>query len=674
MSPEQASGEPVDFRSDQFSLGTILYEALSGEKPFQRKTAAETMSAIIREDPKPLAALRSDAPAPVRWIVERCLAKDPEERYASTRDFARDLAGVRDHISEVASGEAAASTQAIPRIRSRRAAALASMVLILLIGLVGGWLVASTRKGPKTTAPTFRRLTFRSGGLGNARFTPDGQTIVYGATWVGEPRGLFAVRPESPESRSFDIEADIIAVSSTGEMAVLLELNPLFGTLARVPFAGGVPRPAVEGVPYASADWSADGKELALVRVVEGRYRLEFPLGKVIYDEGPSPNAPRFDPSGDNIAFFQRGRGNTGSVMVIRRTGEGVREIASGFELPGGAPCWTPDGKEVWFSGTPEPGKPSGLYAADLAGRVRLVAQMPGELELDDISRDGRVLIAHHTLMGTMRALAAGESGERDLTWLDQPVPADISPDGKTVLFTETGEGGGKTSSVYLRSIDGSSPPARLGDGQALAFAPDGKSVLVGHPGSADRFSVLPTAAGEPKTIALTGFEVVDVAAWLPDGKEFIFGGKETGKEWRIYRQGMSGGKPRPISPEGVRIPGFVTGPVTPDGRWFFGARGPGRWFRFPIEGGEAVPIAGLAPGEFPTRWASDRSLWVRRSTSGEVWRQDLVTGRRTAGRKIVPPDAVLGVRRLVMTPDGRSYVYGALRAHSVLYVVEGFR
>ena len=104
MSPEQASGEPVDFRSDQFSLGSMLYEMTTGKKAFQRKTAAETLSAIIRDEPEPVAKLRPDLPTPVRWILERCLAKDPEERYGSTRDLARDLASIRDHISEVRAG------------------------------------------------------------------------------------------------------------------------------------------------------------------------------------------------------------------------------------------------------------------------------------------------------------------------------------------------------------------------------------------------------------------------------------------------------------------------------------------------------------------------------------------------------------------------------------------
>src|SRR5512143_2299375 len=100
MSPEQASGRPVDFRSDQFALGSILYEMATSKRAYQKNTGAETRTAIIRDEPEPVAQVNPKAPAPFRWIVERCLAKDPDERYASTRDLARDMANVRARASE----------------------------------------------------------------------------------------------------------------------------------------------------------------------------------------------------------------------------------------------------------------------------------------------------------------------------------------------------------------------------------------------------------------------------------------------------------------------------------------------------------------------------------------------------------------------------------------------
>src|SRR5262245_47948467 len=111
MSPEQALGNALDFRSDQFSLGSMLYEMATGRKAFARKSGPETMTAIIREEPEPIASASPTTPAPLRWIVERCLSKEPQDRYAATQDLARDLAGIRDHLSEasLSAGRAAAA-------------------------------------------------------------------------------------------------------------------------------------------------------------------------------------------------------------------------------------------------------------------------------------------------------------------------------------------------------------------------------------------------------------------------------------------------------------------------------------------------------------------------------------------------------------------------------------
>ena len=437
MSPEQASGQPLDFRSDQFSFGSILYEITTGQKAFARKTAAETMSAIIREEPEPLGKLRPELPPPLRWIVERCLAKDPEERYASTRDLARELAGVRDHISEVSSGaEALIGTPGRP---GRRLMPLLAAGLVLA-GLVAGAVVAvNLWKRPPAQAPSFHRLTFRSGQTGNARFAPDGQTIVYGATWKGEPERMYSTRLDSPESRPFDFsEADILAISSSGEMALLLGDNQGRGVLARAPLAGGAAREVVVGVPYASADWTPDGRELAVVRIVEGKGRLEFPIGKVIVETTDDLYSPRFSPRGDSIAFFSQSA-DSRSLAVVDVSGKGKKILSAGWSDVTGVPCWNPNGSEIWLTAAAGPGQASALYAVDLTGKRRLVTRVPGSLELDDISRDGRVLVAHHTIVRIVVGLVPGQEKERDLSWLDGSVPADLSPDGKTLVFTETG-------------------------------------------------------------------------------------------------------------------------------------------------------------------------------------------------------------------------------------------
>jgi Tol biopolymer transport system component len=677
MSPEQASGQRLDFRSDQFSLGSILYEVTTGSRPFSRKTAAETMSAIIRDEPEPLGKLRPEIPPPLRWIVERCMAKDPEERYASTRDLARDLAGVRDHISEI-SGSAEASLAASAR-PGRRLQPLLLAAGTLAVGIaVGGVAVKSLGKGA-ARAPSFHRLTFRSGNIHNARFAPDGQTIVYGATWVGEQPRLYLTRLGSPESQPFDYPgADILSISSSGEMAILLEQRTGRNVLARVALTGGAAREVVEGVPYASADWAPDGKDLAIVRQAGDTLRLEYPIGKVILESAEEGIMfPRFSPRGDQIAFYYQVAGGSYSLAVLGASGKEKRTLAGGWNDITGAPCWAPNGREIWIT-VARQGETETLYTVDLSGKLRLVMRVPGNLELEDISRDGRVLAAHHTIIRTLAGLPPGEEKQRDLSWLDGSIPADLSADGKTLVFTETGEGSGEKPGVYLRRTDGS-PALRLGEGTAIALSPDGKSVLVSVRsvgGNADSLVLLPTGAGQPRPLKNDRLEFFGGGAWLPDGKRIVFAANEKGHQARIYVQDVEGGLPRPIAPERTWIrPG--TSPVSPDGKWVFSFWQGEKTLLYPIEGGEPHPVAGLEPQETPIQWSADgRSLYVhvRLGNPNKVWQLDPAGGSRRLLREILPIEPVTGLPQLLISRDGKSYVYGTFRASSELYVVEGLK
>src|SRR5512144_9867 len=179
MSPEQARGAEVDFRSDQFSFGSILYEMASGRRAFQRESPPETMAAIIREEPESLARTASGWPAPYRWIVERCLQKDPEDRYASTRDLARELADVRDHFSEIdrsGIGVAETSPVAAPRAKRRPFALLVVSALAFGLGIATATLWSS-RRGT-TLPPAIRALTY-SGADQSPAVSPDGRTVIF---------------------------------------------------------------------------------------------------------------------------------------------------------------------------------------------------------------------------------------------------------------------------------------------------------------------------------------------------------------------------------------------------------------------------------------------------------------------------------------------------------------
>ena len=297
MSPEQASGVALDFRSDQFALGSILYEMATGRRAFQKKTAIDTLAAILNEEPEAIGVMNPQVPAPLRWIVERCLEKEPEGRYVSTRDLARELATVRDHVSEASLTAVAPAAAARKGIRVRAAVLALAFVATVALGVFASrplW------KARLSSHPSLRQVTFRRAGISRARFGPGGRTIIYTQVNAGGSRELFSAQPGNPESKSLGLPpAELLAVSGSGELAILLEKER---TLATVSLAGGAPRELMEGVRFAT--WAPDGKDLAVVH----EDRIEYPPGKILYQPSSGtrrivPSHVEFSPAGDRILF-----------------------------------------------------------------------------------------------------------------------------------------------------------------------------------------------------------------------------------------------------------------------------------------------------------------------------------------------------------------------------------
>ena len=369
MSPEQASGQPVDFRSDQFSFGSILYELVTGKRAFQKKTGVETLSAIIQAEPEPIGTQNPEAPAPLRWIVERCLAKESSDRYASTRDLARDLVTLRDHLTEAVGVQAAPA----PARRPRRALGMALVAAALVVA--GVFVGRRLWQEPLPLTPTFQALTFRKGSIWAAKFSPDGNTIVYSASWSGEPPQLYSTRPESRESLVLPFPgAEVAAISPSGEMALLKD-----GVLSRAALAGGAAREVLADVE--GADWSPDGSKFAVVHNVSGRHRIEYPIGKVLYEAPPagSVHGIRVSPRGDRIAFIDSpSHESLGSLAVVDLQGEKTT-LSKGWDFLHGI-NWSPAGDEVWFVGSLRQDAMRGeLRAVSLAGRERIVLRSPGQ-------------------------------------------------------------------------------------------------------------------------------------------------------------------------------------------------------------------------------------------------------------------------------------------------------
>ncbi len=666
MSPEQVKGKPAEARSDIFAFGAILYEMLSGARAFQRDSAAETTSAILREEPPDLSAANRGVSPGLERVIRHCLEKNPEERFHSAHDLAFDLEALSGTSSVVAAGPS------VDRPSRPRALLIAAGALALAAAAAAGyWLHA--RKGTPAP-PSFHQLTFRRGQILSARFAPDGQTVMYSAAWDGKPMEIFVGRPESPESRLFGLPgAEVLAVSKSGEMAVSLNRFSAggfrrTGTLAQLSVAGGAaPRDILEEIEW--ADWAPDGKSMAIVRTARGQMRLEYPIGKVLYETSGWVSHPRVSPNGDLVAFIDHpvGGDDGGSIALVDRSGR-KKKLSEAFATAQGL-AWSPGG-EIWFSAA-EVGGNRGLYCATQSGKVGLRVRIAGNLTLQDISREGRLLVTRDTNRTEMLALPLGETKERDLTWLDWSLPANVSPDGALVLFSESGEGGGAGYSVYVRKTDGS-PAVRLGEGSAQALSPDGKWALaIAHVASDPQLAAYPTGAGEPRLFPRDGLSVLN-GGWSPDGKRILFTASEPGRGPRLFTRDFAGGKPAALTPEG-----YVGILVLPDGKSAV-MTGPDRkTYLYPISGGEPTPVPGIEPADSVDQSTADsRFLYVhRREAPLKVYRLELATGHKELWRTLMPADAA-GVSSLspIPTPSGEAYVYNYVRTLSDLYLVDGLK
>jgi serine/threonine protein kinase/Tol biopolymer transport system component len=681
MSPEQASGKQLDFRTDQFSLGSIFYEMATGKRAFQRGTTAETLTAIIREDTAPIPQLNAHVPAPYRWMVERCLQKDPEERYASTRDLARDVKGIREHLSEVSasvSGEVSGAVAPIAPAKKRSIGGVVIGAIAILSALGAGMLLQ--KRLVRTLPPSYQQITFGSGTIRAARFAPDGQTIVYSAAWDGTPLKLFLKHPSSPDSLPLELpSANLLSISPSGEMAIAVGCRSnhpgvCAGTLARAALTGGSPRDVAEGIQ--EADWAPDGATLMVVRDTGGKSRIEFPMGKVLYETSGHVSYARLSPKGDQIAFLDHPfpLDDAGTVAVIDLAGKKT-SLAGKWASEGGL-AWSPSGDEVWFTAT-EAGANRSLWAATLSGKLRVVTRVPGGLKLHDVARSGRVLLTRESPRVGILGILQGDEREREMSFLDYSFAADISPDARVLLFDEEGEAGGANYTVFLRKSD-RSPVVRLGEGNAMAISPDGKWALSMAPTPNSPFRLLPTGTGEPRSLAIEGVSPEQAAAWLPDSRGIVFAGSEPGHHLRLYVQSIEGGKPRAISSEGIiaTLPGFA---VSQDGK-VVAAIGPDRkGILFPVDGGQPRSIAAIEEGEAPLRFSPDGRflyLWKRGDVPARIVRLEIENGRREVWKNLIPvdPSGVERISNVLVTPDGKGYAYCFTRLLSDLFVVEGLK
>ena len=677
MSPEQVRGLALDARSDIFSFGAILYEMLSGKRAFHGNTPADTMSSILKEEPADLSETNRNISPALERIVHHCLEKNPEARFHSASDIAFDLeqlSGLSGSTAKISSASAP-EANAGPR-RKLLIAGLAGLAAAALLFLAG-WLAA--RSAHPSSQPEYQQITFRMGSIRNARFTPDG-SIVYSASWDGGDLQLYLSRTDDPGARELGIkDADILAISRNGEMAIRVNTTShggyaASGTLARVPLSGGTPREVLEDVQ--SADWSANGDTMAVVRYVpeNSHWRLEYPAGKVLVDGINWLSHPKISPDGRWIAFADHENpagDDEGSLAVIAADGSGQeKKLSSGWITLQGI-LWSPSGDEIWFTSA-RTGNAANPRAITLSGKIRDLANVPGGMWLQDI-RNGTLLAVTHRNRRDIRGKGPGDKEEHELGWFGWAILRGMTPDGRKIIFEEEGDGGGPNYTVFMRSTDGS-PPVRIGEGVAGAISPDGKWVVT-RPTHAGNLSLVPTGAGDPKTLTHDSISYLGIR-FLPDGKHLIAVGAEAGHARRDYLIDVANGDSRPITPEGI-----VGLAVSPDGKSLAARKPDGQRGIWSLDNSQFQPISGIDPKALVFDWTADgSSLYVYNSTgissSVDVSLYNLKTGKlepwKTFGKDFGA--GLIGIGAPWLSTDGNSYAYGYGRILSEAYVVKGLR
>ena len=335
-----------------------------------------------------------------------------------------------------------------------------------------------------------------------------------------------------------------------------------------------------------------------------------------------------------------------------------------------GGLTWSPRADEVWYTG-------DGLVAVGPSGKSRVLLATLGPAFLRDASRDGRVLLTSNQRRREIVTLGPGEAKEHNLSWHDWSFPSDLSADGRTLLFAEQGAAtGGGAYLAYIRKTDGS-PATLLGKGSVMALSPDGRRVIALSPANPPELLVLPTGAGAPKTIPLHG-PTLQWASWMPDSRHVIVRASEGGRGVRLYLMDADGnsGEGRAVTPEGFT----QNNSGSPRTASFVVATGPDRRDAlYPLAGGEPSPMPGIQQEESFLRWPQDGGAFYvadYRKMPAPVYRVDFATGRRELLRSFAPPDpaGVLNVFPILLSSDGKSYVYSYRRILDDLFVVTGVR
>ena len=686
MSPEQARGLDVDLRSDIFSLGTVIYEMVTGKLPFEGETTSDVIAALIKDEPESMRASVPELPVEFEQVVRKALVKERGLRYQTIAEFLSALQGLKDQIKSGALVNTNDGLLAAQTIQARTATDphaqhkterlslskgwTLTIALVLVVVVAGAialslkwWAPSLSEKITKSS----HQLTNRDGFISSARFAPDGHGVIYSAGLDGKPLELFYTDVDGSTSRSAGMEAALKSVSRSGKIAVLVHFQLNWsdgyrGTLQILPAGGGQPETTIPDVDDAAF---APDDSLAIFRSGYGGQQLEYPEGTVLYKSPGWMTYPRFSPKGDKIAFFEHPLGNfSGSIAVFDLASKTKTDISTDWQALKGL-AWNPKTDEIWFGGS-KVNKRVNINAVSLSGQLRTIHESPGvNVRIEDISPEGKLLITqgtNHTTMIALQGKSATEAVEPKFAW---STSADISADGSTLLFYQWGYEArvpSEENEVYLRRFD--SEPVKLGEGRALALSPDTKWALAVQTKPQPQLVLLPASPGQPKPLPNQEIKEYHHASFFPDGRQILFTGveKRDGAFIRSFVQDLNTGQVHPLTEEGT-----VALRVSPDGQHVITFPPDQIFYIQDLKGGEPKPIPGLEADDEPIQWSSDgRAVFVKAEGDfvTKIYRVDLETGERKEWQDIDPPNKVghVGLEvnpgGILITPDGKVCIY----------------
>jgi eukaryotic-like serine/threonine-protein kinase len=674
MSPEQARGEPVDFRSDQFSFGSVLYEMATGKRAFRGNTRIDTLAAVLNAEPEPISRLRPGVPPPLRWVIERCHAKASGERYASTRDLAREVRGIREHLSEVS--DSGPLEERLPRRRKVLVAAVA-------VAIVAGAALWATLGGPRkvTTGPSFSRLTFRNGFVTRALFMAKSNSILYTASWDGQAAQTYLTLPESKGAdRSLEADTQLpMACSEDGsEVLVLLGRSRAainsFGTLAWWPALGGKARPFLENAGW--ADWAKKGHFVAVVqdegasRALQIRDAAGKP-GPVLFRTAGAIAYVAISPDEKEVAFIHHPSrtDDAGEIRIASVDGTRQRALTSVFERCVGL-RWSRRAGEIWYTASRSDIYSSALWSVNRAGILRMVHSFPDFFVLQDISESGCLFVASSE--DTRLLVRRGEEEPRDFSWLGSTFVADVSPDGRSILFIDGSPTAG-TLGAWVRPLDGGEA-IRIADADPGRFSPDGRWVVAASRIAAGppQLILVPATGGKVRT--LTSSTTASFAQPSFAGPDTILFLRSEKARWDVWRMRRDGREAAAMGIEGCTAPAgdptaarfLCMDEPAHRSLWMHSLRGPdaGRSFFVLPEGETFVYFRWSADGQRVFAVTDRRRFLTLDASSGTVRRDS-----RVPLREGIAGESLLGA---ACSPDGETQAYSISYTSSRLMLGRG--